>query len=199
MVLLEARGGSAVRVEDRFVRVADDEGLPDRGAVLVSLSRFRAERADLLARDGDLGVWLRSDESPAELEDDLGQIALVALDFPVFSDGRAYSSARILRERFGYEGELRAVGDVLCEQLAFMLRSGFDCFEMESPRALEEFESVVREVGVVYQPTGDGRPTAIEARLGWRRQGPADDEADGSILRSMNEGPVPVGRRADHE
>ncbi|HEB89237.1 MAG TPA: DUF934 domain-containing protein [Deltaproteobacteria bacterium] len=178
-MLLEARDGSAVRVEDRFTRVADDEALPEHGAILVSLSRFIDERDALLARDGELGVWLRSDETPAGLEKDLGRIALVALDFPVFSDGRAYSSARILRERFGYEGELRAVGDVLCEQLPFMLRSGFDRFEMASPRALEEFESVVREVGVVYQPTGDGRMTAIEARTGWRRANPANEDARG--------------------
>ena len=90
---------------------------------------------------------------------------MVALDFPVFSDGRAYSSARLLRERYGYEGELRAVGDVLCEQLTFMLRSGLETFEIQSVDALDEFNSVISEVRVVYQPTGDGQATAIDRRL----------------------------------
>lgn len=165
MVLLERKGDGAAILEDRFVRVADDAPLPESGAVLVSLARFSAEKDELLSRDGELGVWLQSSESPAPIVAELGRIALVALDFPVFSDGRAYSSARLLRERHGYKGELRAIGDVLCEQLTFMLRSGFDSFEMQSATALEEFNSVVREVRVVYQATADGRPTAIDQRM----------------------------------
>jgi uncharacterized protein (DUF934 family) len=165
MTLLERRDGRAAIVEDRFERVEDEAALPESGAVLVSLARFSAEREALLSRGGELGVWLQSSESPAAIAADLGRLALVALDFPVFSDGRAYSSARLLRERYGYKGELRAIGDVLCEQLAFMLRSGFDSFEMESVDALDEFNSVVTEVRVVYQPTADGRATAIDRRL----------------------------------
>lgn len=165
MALLEHRGETAAIVEDRFVRVEDEAALPESGGVLVSLTRFLAEKDSLLSREDGVGVLLEPDESPKEIEADLGRLSLVALDFPVFSDGRAYSSARLLRERMGYEGELRAVGDVLCEQLTFMLRSGFDTFEMSSPKALEEFASVLKEVRFVYQPTGDGRATAIERRL----------------------------------
>jgi uncharacterized protein (DUF934 family) len=170
MALLERRGTGAVIVEDRFVRLEDDAPLPDHGAVLVSLSRFQAERDALLAREDEVGVWLESSESPSgfseEMKADLGRLALIALDFPVFSDGRAYSSARLLRERYGYKGELRAIGDVLCEQLPYMIRSGFSSFDMASPKALEEFESVVGEVREVYQPTGDGRATVLDHRLG---------------------------------
>ena len=165
MTLLERRDGGAASIEDRFERVEDEATLPEAGAVLVSLARFCAEKDALLSRGGELGVWLQSSESAAAIADDLGRIALVALDFPVFSDGRAYSSARLLRERYGYKGELRAIGDVLCEQLAFMLRSGFDSFEMQSVDALDEFNSVVTEVRVVYQPTADGQATAIDRRL----------------------------------
>lgn len=168
MALLESRKDGPVLIEDRFVRVADDAALPAEGALLVSLVRFEQERAALLARKSPLGVWLASNQSPASIAEDLDRLALVALDFPVFSDGRAFSSARLLRERYGYKGELRAIGDVLCEQLPFMLRSGFDTFEMKSPKALEEFRAVVGEVRVVYQPTGDGRATAIDRRLGRR-------------------------------
>lgn len=166
MALLERQGDGAAIIADRFEKVKDEQGLPTKGGILVSLERFQSEKADLLARDGELGVWLKSDESPSAIAEDLDRLTLVALDFPVFSDGRGYSSARLLRERYAYKGELRAIGDVLCEQLSFMLRSGFDTFEMASPRALEEFRAVVSEVRVVYQPTGDGRATAIDARLG---------------------------------
>lgn len=165
MALLERRGDGAAILEDRFELVADEAVLPESGAVLVSLARFTAEKDVLLSRDGELGVWLQSSESPAAIAEELDRIALVALDFPVFSDGRPYSSARLLRERYGYKGEVRAIGDVLCEQLTFMLRSGFETFEMQSSDAVDEFNSVVTEVRVVYQPTADGQPTAIDRRL----------------------------------
>lgn len=164
-MLIEKRGAPPAIIEDRFAKVEDDAVLPESGGVLVSLARFLSEKDALLARDAALGVWLQSNESPAAIAEDLDRIAMVALDFPVFSDGRAYSSARLLRERYGYEGELRAVGDVLCEQLTFMLRSGFETFEIQSVDALDEFNSVISEVRVVYQPTGDGQATAIDRRL----------------------------------
>jgi uncharacterized protein (DUF934 family) len=165
MALLESRADGPALIEDRYQRLEEGAPIPAEGAILVSLARFVAERSALLARNAPLGVWLASNEKPAALAGDLDRLALVALDFPVFSDGRAFSSARLLRERYGYKGELRAIGDVLCEQLPFMLRSGFDTFAMKSPKALEEFRAVVGEVRVVYQPTGDGRPTAIDRRL----------------------------------
>ncbi len=166
MPLLEKRDEGAAVIEDRFARIEDDGDLPGDGNLLVSLERFLSDKDALLARAGDLGVWLRSEQTPQELVGDLERIALVALDFPIFSDGRSYSSARLLRERHGYAGELRAIGDVLCEQLGFMLRSGFDTFQMASPNALEEFAAIAREVRIVYQPTGDGQATATDLRIG---------------------------------
>ncbi|MFP6655326.1 MAG: DUF934 domain-containing protein [Myxococcota bacterium] len=166
MALLEKREVGAAIVEDRFLRVEDDADLPEAGDVLVSLERFTSEKEALIARPGALGVLLRPEQPVGELAKDLDKIALIALDFPVFSDGRAYSSARLLRERYGYQGQLRAVGDVLCEQIDFMLRSGFDAFEMASEKAVEEFARVEREIKVVYQATGDGLTTATELRSG---------------------------------
>ena len=166
MQLLETRGAEAAMVDDSFLRIEDEGTIPETGDVLVSLERFESERDALVARSGALGVWLRSDQSPDALTDDLDRIALVALDFPTFADGRAYSSARLLRERYGFKGELRAIGDVLCEQLSFMVRSGFDSFEMASANALEEYNAIASEVRVVYQPTGDGEATATDLRLG---------------------------------
>jgi uncharacterized protein (DUF934 family) len=85
-------------------------------------------------------------------------------EFPRFRDGRAYSYARLLRERYGFEGEIRAVGDVLMEQLMFMLRVGFDAFEISEQNPLEAYRTAVGEFSVWYQPTGDGRPTAVSLR-----------------------------------
>ncbi len=176
MPLIEKGDAGAAVIEDRFRLVADDVALPESGCVLVSFERFVSERASIVARPDAFGVWLSSDQSPDRLAKDLDRIALIALDFPIFSDGRAYSSARLLRERLDYEGELRAIGDVLCEQLGFMLRSGFDSFDMKSENALAEFTAIANEVRVVYQPTGDGQSTAIDLRKGSQPSGVHADE-----------------------
>ena len=166
MALLERCDEGAAEITDRFTKVDDDAGLPATGGVIVSLARFEAEKAALLGRDGDLGVWLNSDESPTAIEADLGGLAVVACNFPAFSDGRAFSYARLLRERFGYTGEIRAIGEVMLEQVAFMVRSGFSTFELRDLKDIAEFKAVCDEVRVVYQPTGDGQATALQRRLG---------------------------------
>jgi uncharacterized protein (DUF934 family) len=113
-----------------------------------------------------LGVRLRSDQSPELIAADLPQLRLVALEFPAFRDGRAYSYARILRERYGFTGEIRAVGDVLMEQLHFMLRTGFNAFEITGLDPLKEYRTAMQDFTVWYQPTGDGRRTAVQLRHG---------------------------------
>lgn len=151
-------------IDDPYVWVATDEALPDTGAVIVSLARWQDERDTLLARKDPVGVRLKSDESPELIAEDLDRIALVALEFPQFRDGRAYSYARMLRERFGFGGEIRAVGDVLMEQLHFMVRTGFDAFELESDDPLGDFQTAQEDFSIWYQPTGDGRHTALQRR-----------------------------------
>ena len=151
-------------VEDDFRSLGDDEPLPESGALLVSLERWRADREALLGRTDPVGVKLRSDEPPEHIAGDLDRIALVALEFPAFRDGRAYSYARILREHLGFAGELRAVGDVLMEQLHFMLRTGFNAFEIDSEDPLGQFRTAKADFSIWYQPTGDGRPTAVSLR-----------------------------------
>lgn len=151
--------------EDEFLYVPEGEAVPEEGAVIVHLDAWRAQRDDLLRRDAPVGVRLKSDESPELLADDLDRLAVVALEFPAFRDGRAYSYARILRERYGYTGEVRAVGEVLMEQIHFMLRTGFDAFEIDADDPLADFRTAVEDFSVWYQPTGDGRPTARQLRL----------------------------------
>jgi uncharacterized protein (DUF934 family) len=93
---------------------------------------------------------------------------VIALEFPKFGDGRAYSYARLLRERYGFRGELRAVGNVLRDQALFMLRCGFDAFEVTEGTPIEGWREALGEISVVYQPTADGRPVAhgLRAHVG---------------------------------
>ncbi len=151
-------------VDDAWLAVADDEELPAARPVIVSLDRWRAEREALVGRNAPLGVLLRSDQPAAEIADDVGRFSLVALEFPVFTDGRAFTSARLLRERYGYTGEVRAVGNVLRDQILFMIRCGFDAFEMASDGAAEEWRAAIAEIGVFYQATADGRARVVELR-----------------------------------
>jgi uncharacterized protein (DUF934 family) len=141
-------------VEDLWQHVADSEPLPE-GPVLVSLARWKTEREALLARSNKIGVRLKNDDPVADLVEDLPQFAVVVLEFPVFKDGRALSQARLLRERYGYRGELRAVGDVLQDQLFFMQRCGFDAFELRPDRHLEDALEAFTEFTVTYQAATD--------------------------------------------
>lgn len=95
----------------------------------------------------------------------LDRLAVVALVFPSFRDGRAYSQARLLRERYGYKGEMRATGQVLRDQFVFMLRAGFDAFEVVKHADAEAFLATAQRYTVFYQPTGDGRITALHRRM----------------------------------
>ena len=126
-------------VEDQFVRVPDDAPIPDGVPVIVSGARFLAEADDLVQRGAPVGVLWPNDRRVAELAPWLDRISLVALVFPKFRDGRAYSQARLLRERFGYRRELRATGDVLRDQFQFLLRAGFDAFEVKKPADAKAF------------------------------------------------------------
>ena len=151
-------------VEDGFVFVPDDEALPEGGAVLVTLLRFLKERDALIARGTPLGVRLKPAESPEALRADLPKLALVALEFPTFRDGRGFSWARMLRTRLGFKGEIRAVGHFLYDQLAFMARVGIDAFEVRQDFRAEDFARAMSEMTYVYQPSADGRKTVRDLR-----------------------------------
>ena len=148
-----------------FVDASGADAIPPTGPVIVSLDQWKAHRDELLKRGAPLGIRLHSDQAPELIAADLPHFAVVALEFPKFRDGRAYSYARLLRERYGFKGELRAVGDVLMEQLLFMVRTGFDAFDLQqSPDPVAAFQTALHDFSVWYQPTGDGRPTAMQLR-----------------------------------
>ena len=115
-------------------------------------------------------LTLANTDDVMQVRDRLTTAKLVVLNFPKFTDGRAYSQARLLRERLGYAGELRATGAVLRDQLPFLLRCGFDSFESEQPGFAEALEKARGLFSVVYQPVGDGRATAGQLRLRQLRQ-----------------------------
>ena len=165
-----ATGGRIV--EDSWHEVADEAGLlavPRTLDVLVPLALWRGAQAQLLAREGRRGVRLGAADDGGELAPFLERLALVAVEFPVFSDGRGFSTARLLRERYGYRGELRAVGDVLRDQIYYMLRCGFDAFALRADKDPEEALAAYHDFSESYQAAVD-QPVPLYRR---RLQGPA--------------------------
>ena len=149
--------------DDLYTAIADDAPLSD-GAVIVSLTRFRAERDTLLARNTPVGVRLTSDQSPEALGSDLDRLSLIVLEFPKFRDGRPFSWARMLRTRLKFAGEIRASGDFLYDQIAFLTRVGVDAFELPPAITPDLFARALSEMTNVYQPSADGRQTIVQLR-----------------------------------
>lgn len=134
----------AVADEFTLVKLAEGDAaesitLP-AGPLLVPLAVWNARKAELQARSTPVGVWLDVTEGPEAIAGDLAALPVIGVNFPKFVDGRGYSTARLLRERFGYQGEIRALGDVLHDQLFLMARCGFDAF------ALKEGKDVAKAV-----------------------------------------------------
>jgi uncharacterized protein (DUF934 family) len=136
-------------VSDEWRMVGDDE--PAGAHTIVSLTRWNREH-DALPRP--TGLVLRSDESPDNIEQ-LGRLALIAIDFPGFQDGRGYSSARALRTRLGFRGELRAVGDVMRDQIFLMHRCGIDSFAVKASKDATKALDAFDDFSVTYQGAAD--------------------------------------------
>ncbi len=143
-----------------WVRAADGEPLPD-APVIVTRKRWLAERDRLTARNQSLGLLVAAGERIDDVAGDLHRFALVALEFPKFSDGRAFSTARLVREKHGFAGELRAVGNVLADQIPLMRRVGFDAFEVtHAPTRRALAQGRLAEVTLHYQPAGPAEAPA---------------------------------------
>ena len=124
------------------------------GKVIVPLTVWQAQRASLQTRS-ELGVWLASDERPEALKDDLAPFQVIAVDFPKFADGRGYSIAYNLRARLGYNGELRAIGDVLRDQLFYMQRVGFNAFAVRADKDIHDALKGLTDFSEKYQTSWD--------------------------------------------
>jgi uncharacterized protein (DUF934 family) len=124
------------------------------GKVIVPLTVWQAQRTTLEKRS-DIGVWIASSERPEVLKDDLAKLPVIAVDFPKFADGRGYSIAYNLRARLGYTGELRAIGDVLRDQLFYMQRVGFNAFATRPDRNIHDALKGLTDFSDAYQTSWD--------------------------------------------
>ena len=142
-------------VTDAWVQVQDTEPVPTWGDVVVPLARRLREPEVGTGRDGRLGLRVPGETDATELARLLDGLALIEVEFPKFTDGRGYSLARLLRDRHGYRGELRAVGHVLRDQVFFMARCGFDSFVMAEGQSLDEALTAFDDFSLTYQPAAD--------------------------------------------
>ena len=149
----------AARVQEdnwrRIAALAADQVLAD-GDWIIPFNYWKVNRERLVRHKGKLAVCLNGDDDPEELSGFLQHQELVALEFPKFTDGRCYSHARVLRERFAYRGEIRAVGDVLRDQLYFMQRCGIDSFQVREDKDAEDALKGLAGFTVKYQAAADG-------------------------------------------
>src|SRR6266851_6108970 len=125
--------------------------VPESGDVIVPLSLLLSRREDFLAYPKKIGVWLDANEGPEALAGDVERFAVIAVNFPKFGDGRGYSIARLLRERYGYKGELRAVGQITRDHLFFMESCGFDAFELREGEDPHEALAAFNDFSEAYQ------------------------------------------------
>jgi uncharacterized protein (DUF934 family) len=160
-----------------WLTVADDAALPDGKPAVISLDRWLKGRDTLIGRNAPIGVRLKSDQSPIAIAEDLERLALIVLEFPKFTDGRGYSHARALRQRLGYKGELRAVGNVLRDQYLFMDRCGIDSIEVADDVNVAGYLESLGEFSIWYQPAADQRPTVRALRQAKATVEPAGSSA----------------------
>lgn len=159
--LLDAAGKRIA--DDPWVFLADDEPALAGAAAIVSAQRLQKEAEALLQR-GPLGVKILPSDAIEEIAAYIPQLSLIAVDFPIYRDGRGFSTARLARERYRFTGDLRATGDVLQDQIFFMLRCGFSSFMLKAKNPQAAFAQAARAFSHVYQPATDGRRTIIAER-----------------------------------
>ena len=161
--LVKLEGETARWADDAFVFVADEDQVPATGDVIVTLARLLGEGDALLSAGRRVGVRIQPHEQVEDLAYDLPRLAVVELNFAKFRDGRPYSTARILRGRLQYQGEVRAIGDVLREQALHMVRCGFDAFVPADNSSPDEWLAAAHRYRHVYQRSADDRsPVFVE-------------------------------------
>ena len=156
-------------IADNWQLLKNAEGginVPPQGDVIVPLALWREQRDALIARGGKLGIWLEGNEDPAVIAADLPHFQLIAVNFKHFTDGRGYSTARLLRERYGWRGELRAIGDVLRDNVFYLSRCGFDSFALRAEQNPAAALTAFKDFSDAYQGAVDRAPL-------FRRRAPA--------------------------
>lgn len=137
-------------IEDSWRHIADDEEITN-GDITVSLGRWNKEKSALANHQGNIGIRIAPADDAAEIADDLKSINLVAVELPAFTDGRAFSHARLLRSRYGYQGEIRAIGNYMADQAFYLQRVGVNAFEFNNAEELSTALSTLNDFTVKYQ------------------------------------------------
>lgn len=151
-------------VQDDWEYLGAEDAVPEGGKVIVELARWKQEREALLQAAEEVGVLLRGDDDPKELLEDFEHLSAISLDFPKFADGRCYSHARLLRERYGWQKDLRAHGDILRDQAFFLWRCGVDVLEIREDKDINDALEAFREFSVTYQPAADSQQAIYHLR-----------------------------------
>ena len=156
--------------EDAWIMVADDANIPIDDPALVSLNRWRVERESLAGRNAPVGVVFEPNSEWRDIAADLPRFPVIAIAFPKYADGRGFSIARLLRDRDGYQGEIRAFGGYFADQMPYMRRVGIDSFVISDPQVRQALErNVWPEVPYYLQPVDDEREVPAGKRP-WARR-----------------------------
>ena len=137
-------------VEDSWTHIADSDEITN-GDITVSLSRWKKEKSDLNKHQGNIGIRISPADTVGDIATDLKNVKLVAVEFPAFTDGRAFSHARLLRSRYGFDGEIRAIGNYMPDQVFYLTRVGVNAFQLENPEQLKLALSTMDDFTVKYQ------------------------------------------------
>jgi len=140
--------------ENTWVFVADDASLAS-GDITVSVKRWHEEKQSLLKHVGKVGIRLTPEDLVEAIGGDLSDVSLIELDFPTFTDGRAFSQTRLLRNRYAYQGEIRAIGHFMADQVFYLNRVGVNAFELDKPRDIELALSSMHDFSVQYQESSN--------------------------------------------
>lgn len=138
-------------IEDTFLLLESSSEFTSQQDLLIPLALWNETKPLLKDHKGKIGIQVLGETEPSEFADDLSAVDLIAIDFPAFKDGRGYSLARMLRQKFNYGGELRATGDVLRDQLFYLYRCGFNSFAVREDRCIEDALNGLKDFSVLYQ------------------------------------------------
>jgi len=148
------KSGTITEDDWHLIREPENSVLPE-GKLIVPFSFWQENQSLISKRDADFGIWIDGSVDVEGIVSYLDQFSVIALDFPAFTDGRCYSHARLLRERYKYSGELRAIGDVLRDQLFYMQRCGFNSFQLREDKDYEDALNALNDFSVTYQAASD--------------------------------------------
>ena len=170
-IIIKPLNGSASIAQDPFEVIKTEEGqaaqVPQTGKCLIDLVTWQANKAELSARAqaGELGVYLNPDDDPEALKGDLTTLKLIAFHFPVFKYGQGYSGAVLLRSRYGFQGDIRAFGDIWRDQCFYLARCGFTQFDLKEGKSLDDALQAFTEFTTPYQTSADGNLPIFARRV----------------------------------